>query len=208
LPAALGLLLLREPIIRMIFERGEFNATSTRLTVWALGFFALGLIGHAVVEITVRAFYALKDTKTPVAIGVISMVINIILSLLLMHLFDRLNWPPHGGLALANSIAVTLEMIILLRLLRRVMGGLAETSLGLPIAKLCLATAGMALFLVGVNFFLPAVNPWMGGIFGIAGGGFVYIALAALIGVDELKPFQKKAVDLLALILARLPRRT
>jgi putative peptidoglycan lipid II flippase len=94
-PAAVGLLILRVPIVRLL-ERGQFDATSTDLTAWALGFFALGLVGHAVVEIVARAFYALKNTRTPVAVGVAAMAVNVGLSLLLMHLFDRWGWLPHG----------------------------------------------------------------------------------------------------------------
>jgi putative peptidoglycan lipid II flippase len=196
LPAAVGLIVLREPIIRLLLERGQFDATSTRLTAWALGFYALGLVGHAVVEITVRAFYALKNTQTPVVVGVAAMLINIILSLLFMRLFEWFGWPPHGGLALANSIAVTVEMVILLILLRPAMGGLAETHLGPPLAKLCLAAAGMALFLVGVPRFFPAANPWLEGILGISGGGLVYLSLAALLGSEELKPVQQRIARL------------
>jgi len=196
LPAAVGLLVLREPIIQLLLERGQFDSTSTRLTAWALGFYALGLVGHAVVEIAVRAFYALKNTKTPVAIGVVAMLINIILSFLLMRLFERFGWPPHGGLALANSIAVTVEMIILLILLRPAMGGLAETHLGPPMVKLCLATAGMALFLVGMNWFFSAANPWLEGALGISGGGLVYLSLAAGLGIEEVKPVQQRMARL------------
>jgi putative peptidoglycan lipid II flippase len=193
LPAAAGLIILRTPIVRLL-ERGAFDAESTRLTVWALGFFALGLVGHAVVEIATRAFYALKNTKTPVAVAVAAMVINVGLSLMLMNLFAGLGWPPHGGLALANSIAVTLEMAALLVLLRPQMGGLAGSGLGRPIFKMSLATMGMVMVLVGLMPVLPTDNKWLGGIGSILIGGLVYAGLAYLVRLDEVEIVRRKVM--------------
>jgi putative peptidoglycan lipid II flippase len=192
LPAAAGLLVLAEPIVRLLLERGAFDANSTAATAWALSFFALGLVGHSIVEIVTRAFYALKNTKTPVAIGVAAMVVNIGLSVLLIRLFAAWGWPPQGGLALANSIAVTLEMIALLALLHPRLGGLIEPRLGQAIGKMCLATAGMTLVLWLLLPILPANNSWLGGIIGMMIGGIVYLGLAYALGVEELRTLQRK----------------
>ncbi len=192
LPAAVGLIILREPIVRLLLQRGAFDAASTRATAWALGFFTLGLVGHAVVEIAARAFYALKNTKTPVGIGVLAMGVNIVLSLALMNVFARLGRPPHGGLALANAIAVTLEMAALLALLRAPMGGLAESGLRQSLIKMGLAAGGMALALLAIGPFLPTANLWMGGVVGIVVGGLVYVSLAYLLGVDELRMVRRR----------------
>lgn len=182
LPATAGLLILRESIVRLL-EWGAFDARSTALTATALGFFALGLVGHAVVEIVVRAFYALKNTKTPVGVGILAMIINIALSLLLMRLFVWLGWAAHGGLALANTLAVTLEMVVLLILLRASLGGLGPV--GRSVAKMGLATVGMGLALLVIEPRLPAT--WLGGMIGIAAGGVIYLGLAYMIGLDELE---------------------
>jgi putative peptidoglycan lipid II flippase len=192
-PAAAGLIILRVPIVRLL-ERGAFNADSTTATAWALGFFALGLVGHAVVEIATRAFYALKNTKTPVAVAVVTMVINVGLSLMLMNLFARLRWPAHGGLALANSIAVTLEMVALLVLLRPQMGGLAGSGLRRAIGKMSLATIGMVAVLLGLMPVLSTDNKWLGGILGILVGGLVYIGLAYVVRLDELDIVRRKVM--------------
>ncbi len=192
IPAAVGLLILREPIVRLLLERGAFNADSTAATAWALGFFALGLVGHAIVEIVTRAFYALKNTRTPVGVGIGAMVINVGLSLLLMSGFAWLDWPPHGGLALANSIAVTLEMVVLLVLLRPLMGGLGGPGMGRAVGKMGLAAIGMVVVLLVITPLLPAGPTWLGGLVGISIGGLVYFGLAYAFQVDELRVVLRK----------------
>jgi putative peptidoglycan lipid II flippase len=207
LPATVGLLILREPIIRLLLEWGRFDARSTSLTASALGFFALGLVGHAIVEIAVRAFYALKDTKTPVNIGILAMAVSIGLSLFLMRLFERLGWPPHGGLALANSLAATLEMALLLIWLRPAMGGLSEGELRLALGKMSLATVGMAAGLLLLLPLLPGSTSWLEGILGILGGGAIYLGLAHLMDIEELRPIQSRAGRLVGMVLGRLQGR-
>ena len=194
LPAAVGLIVLAVPIVRLLLQRGAFNETSTDATAWALTFFALGLVGHTVVEITTRAFYALKNTRTPVAIGILAMVVNLIFSLLLMELFKKWGLPPHGGLALANSIAILLEMVILLWLLRGPMGGLSEPGVTQSIVKMSVAALGMALALLVVMPLLPNSDSWWVGIAGIILGGVVYIGLAFALRLHELQFIQRKVL--------------
>ena len=80
IPAAVGLLVWRTPLVRLLLERGEFTAHSTTLTT-PLALFSIGLIGHSAVEIQARAFYALHDTRTPVIIGIGAMALNVLLRL-------------------------------------------------------------------------------------------------------------------------------
>jgi putative peptidoglycan lipid II flippase len=124
LPATVGLILLRTPIITLLYQRGEFTSNSTSLVAWALLWYALGLVSHSMVEILSRAFYALHDTKTPVIVGSLAMTLNVLLSITLSSLFERLGWMPHGGLALANTVATSIEMIGLLLLMRKRLQGL------------------------------------------------------------------------------------
>jgi putative peptidoglycan lipid II flippase len=194
LPAAVGLIVLSQPLVRLLLEWGKFGPNSTAATAWALSFFALGLVGHALVEIATRAFYALKNTKTPVGIGVAAMGLNIGLSWLLLGLFAGWGWPPHGGLALANSIAVTLEMVVLLALLRPLIGGLAEPGLGRAIGQMSLAAGGMALALWLLLPFLPTTPSWLGGVVGIIVGGLVYLGLAFGVGLGEIKTFRRRLI--------------
>ena len=98
MPAAVGLMLLRTQIVALLYQRGVFNAHSTELVAWALLWYAAGLVGHSVVEILARAFYALHDTRTPVIVGAAAMGLNIGLSFLFIWLFSSIGWMPHGGL--------------------------------------------------------------------------------------------------------------
>ena len=194
LPAAVGLIVLAVPIVRLLLQRGAFDDSSTYATAWALAFFSVGLVGHTVVEIATRAFYALRNTKTPVAIGILAMVVNLIFSLLLMRLFEQWSLPPHGGLALANSIAILLEMVIMLFLLRGPMGGLSEAGLTQSLVKMSVAALGMALALLVVMPLLPNSDAWWAGIVGIVIGGVVYFGLAFVLRLHELQVIQRKVL--------------
>ena len=136
IPASIGLILLRRAVVQMLFERGEFTERSTELVAWALLWYAAGLVGHSVMEVLARAFYALHDTKTPVLVGVAAMSLNVVFSFLFSDLFEKVGWMPHGGLALANSLATALEMVALLVLMRRrldgIHGNVCSKGLGLP----------------------------------------------------------------------------
>ncbi|RMF00379.1 MAG: hypothetical protein D6768_12945 [Chloroflexi bacterium] len=198
LPAAAGLAVLRVPLVRLLLERGAFTAESTQATALALGFFALGLTGHAVVEIAARAFYALKNTKTPVGVGIAAMVVNVLLSVTLLRVFAAQGWPPHGGLALANAVAILLEMVVLLALLRRPLGGLSQPGLGVSLLKMAAAAAAMGVALAVVLPILPENPGWLAGVLGVALGGGVYLAAAWLLRLDELLLIQRKILGRLA----------
>ncbi|HSE94368.1 MAG TPA: murein biosynthesis integral membrane protein MurJ, partial [Methylomirabilota bacterium] len=100
-PAAAGLLVLREPLVRVLYQRGEFGPAETAGTATALGFYALGLVGLVSAKIGVQAFFALGDTRTPVRVAVGAMGLNSVLAVgLALPL-------AHGGLALATSCAAT-----------------------------------------------------------------------------------------------------
>jgi putative peptidoglycan lipid II flippase len=191
IPAAIGLILLREPLVAMLFERGEFNQLSTQLVAWALLWYGLGLVSHSVVEIVSRAFYALHDTKTPVFIGAAAMSLNVILSFLFAAWFERLGWFPHGGLALANTTATTLEMIGLLVLMRRRLNGLKGGSIvrgGLAAAVAGLVMAGGLLFILSG---FQDWSVWMIGIGGSLSGALLYGIMLVVLRVPEIQSLLK-----------------
>jgi putative peptidoglycan lipid II flippase len=120
------------------------------------------------------------------------MAINILLSLLLIRLFAGLGWRALGGLALANSLAVTIEMVILLVLLRPLMGGMATGRLGPALIKMGLAALGMAVVLQMLLWGLPFLPGWLVALAGIGLGGVTYLGLAYLLGMEELRNIQRR----------------
>jgi len=159
LPATLGLILLRQPLVVLLYQGGAFDARSTAMVTWALLWYAAGLVGHCMVEVLSRAFYALHDTRTPVTIGVIAMSLNIGLSPLFARLFHQIGWMPHGGLALANSLATFLEMLGLLYFMRRRLSGLPLRPLWDALGRGALATLAMG---IGVSALLHAAQSHVG----------------------------------------------
>lgn len=113
IPATLGLLIFGRLAVQILFERGAFTAESTTLVTWAVQGYALGLIGQSLLEVGARTFYAQQDTRTPLFVAFGAMLINVVVSFALR---DRLGL---GGLALANSIGVSVEVAALLIILRR-----------------------------------------------------------------------------------------
>lgn len=189
LPASLGLILLRMPVIELLFQRGAFSAESTELVAWALLWYTAGLLGHSVVEILSRAFYALHDTKTPVLISIGAMGLNIAFSLAFPGLFNRLGWFPFGGLALANSLATAIEMVILWILMRRRLGSLQESFIFDGALKSGLAGLLMSLALWGWLIITQQQSPWLVGIGGILIGGSIFGLLLWLLRIHELRVF-------------------
>ncbi len=161
LPATAGLVLLRVPLIQVLFQRGAFDERSTQLVAWALLWYALGLVAHSIVEILARAFYALQDTKTPVLVGGGAMLLNVGLSLALAALFRTWGWFPHGGLALANTLATSLEMLGLLVLIARRLKPWPLAAWWRTWGVSAVATLLMAFPLLALRS-LPAVRTWWG----------------------------------------------
>jgi putative peptidoglycan lipid II flippase len=112
MPATVGLILLRREIIQVLFEGGAFNEQSAELTAFALMFFAVGLSAFSMIKIVVQAFYAMHDTWTPVVIGFLSLLVNIVCN----FLFFR--WLRNGGPALATSLAAFFDTFALMIVFR------------------------------------------------------------------------------------------
>jgi putative peptidoglycan lipid II flippase len=182
-PASIGLILLRRPLVALLYQGDQFSANSTALVAWALLFYALGLVGHSLVEILSRAFYALHDTKTPVFVGVGAMTLNLGLSFVFAWLFGLWGWMPHGGLALANSVATLIESLLLLILMRKRLQGLEEGKLLLAFIKALIAGAGMTAIILLFNRFLnlpgQLVSLGVAVAAGIASYGLLLIVLKA-----------------------------
>jgi putative peptidoglycan lipid II flippase len=116
LPAMVGLIVLRYPILNLLFQRGAFTEHSTEMTAQALFFYALGLVAFAGVRILVPVFYSLQDTRTPVKVAFLSLLANACLGVVLMIPLK------HGGLAFASSLAAGVNFAVLAILLRKKIG--------------------------------------------------------------------------------------
>lgn len=180
IPAAVGLLVWRAPLVRMLLERGEFTAESTALTTAALAFYSIGLIGHSAVEIQARAFYALHDTRTPVAIGIGAMALNVVLSILLRGPLA------HAGLALANTIATLIEMGLMFTLLSVRIGGLDWAGLTATVVKTSIAALAMGVVLALILNQWSDAPLFLIGIGGLLVGAGVFVAVAAALRTAEL----------------------
>ncbi len=196
IPAAVGLILLREPLVSALYQRGGvFDERSTQMVAWALLWYSLGLVSHSLVEITSRAFYALHDTRTPVIVGAIAMSLNLGFSFLFTSVFENLGWMPLGGLALANTLATTLEMIALLILMRRRLHGLHSRTILDAAGKAALAAICMAL---GLYFWLNAsanLSDWLILLGGLFFGLLIYALLIWLLRVDEFRKISALVVS-------------
>ncbi len=198
IPASIGLIVLRVPIIAMIYQHGKFDESSTNLVAWALLWYAAGLVGHSILEILARTFYAMHDTKTPVIVGASAMGLNVVFSFTFSSWFTHLGWMPHGGLALANSLATAIEASTLFFLMRKRMKGLqgrelAKTGLSAMIGGLSMT--GILLIWMAMLKSQPAVILASGG---VLSGGLVYGFSLLLLKVPELR-------NGIALIQQRLP---
>jgi putative peptidoglycan lipid II flippase len=177
-PATVGMIALREPIMAVLFERGAFDVGSTLLSASALAGFAAGLVAVAAARILAPGFYALQDTRTPVLVAVVGVVVNLAACLALRGPLGVL------GIGLANSIAAAVGALLLLALLRRRLGRIEGWSLLGSTLRIAAAAAALAVVLR----FL--VTPWADGsatsqavdllVRIVAGGGVYFVALAAL----------------------------
>lgn len=222
IPSAVGLVFVGQPLISLL-EGQAFDASATALVYSTLRFFALGLIVHSILEVVARSFYADKDTLTPLWAAAGGAVVNLVLSYLLSDVsrvegkalynitafqYPFLGLTPDignvGGLALANTLGVTFEVVVLFWVLRHRWHGANENSLAQTTLKTTAASLAMALAIVIVNavwqglgfsgrgHFLTIVQI----IIQVALGGGIFLLTAFLLRMDELR-------TLIALIFRR-----
>ena len=151
IPAAVGLMILREPIIRMLFQHGQFVAESTRLTARPLLYYAAGLPALACVKLIVPAFYSARDTKTPVIVAAISFILNIAFNFIfLTFFFKRFQ---NGGPALATVLATLFDFFTLFFIFRLRYGALGTLEIVRSIAKISLCSAIMGVACMIANYY-------------------------------------------------------
>lgn len=193
LPAAAGLSVLSEPIIRLLFEHGHFSPESTERTAEALIYFAVGLPFISAVRVTSNVFFALKDSKTPVKMACWSVVANLLFSLLLMKPMA------HNGLALAVSLAALLNWTLQILALRRKIGPLGLMGIRGGLMKTVVSSSLMAIF---VGFFARAYRDSIGpGLWSQTGfvGGLILLGVAIFLALEFLLK-GREVRELLALV--------
>jgi putative peptidoglycan lipid II flippase len=145
IPATVGLIVLRRPIITLLFQRDAFGASSTDATAWVLLFYAIGLPAFAGLKIITQSFYSFQDTRTPVKVGAAAMILNLVLNLAVVYIPWLRSHLREGGLALATSIAALANAGVLFYLLRRRLGPIRGRAIISFVLRISTAAAGMGL---------------------------------------------------------------
>ena len=192
IPASVGMLLLRDSIVATLLEHGAFDATATQLVSDALLFYSIGVFAHAAIEIVSRGFYVLGDTRTPVALAISSMLLNVILSAVLVGSMEL------KGLALALSVSAIAEFVLLTLLLngrlnRQLLSRMVWWStIKTMVAALIMGQLVWLLIevLVGLDF---ARDSWIVLALGVSGGGVVYLALSLIMKQGEAEALFQRA---------------
>ncbi|NLK07195.1 MAG: murein biosynthesis integral membrane protein MurJ [Firmicutes bacterium] len=189
IPSAVGLLVLGEPLVRLLFEAGEFGAGDTKATAYALFFYAPGLVALSGTQLLTRIYYALHDTKTPVKVGLQAIIINTLLSLAFLN-FTSLG---AGGLALAYSITNITNMTSYTLRLRKRLGQIDGTRILTTVAKSSLAAAIMGISVYYAAIFIGKavdLTSTRGRLVQVsvpvAAGGLIYLGLTLLLRMEEL----------------------
>ncbi|MFZ1701563.1 MAG: murein biosynthesis integral membrane protein MurJ [Pyrinomonadaceae bacterium] len=201
LPSACGLIILGEPIVRLIYERGRFDETSTAMSAAALAGYSIGLTGYAAIKILSPAFYALNDAKTPMIIAIASIGVNLVGSYFLRNWLSGYGVTPetpggygHVGVALATSIVALVNFVALFLIMRKRIKRLNGRDIALSFLKIAAASAVLSAVAYASYHFLlaefgsttfklrllEALGP-------IALGGIAFVITAKLLRVTELE---------------------
>jgi len=151
-PAAAGLVLLSEPIVRLLFQHGKFGPADTAAMTPLLALFAVGLPFFSVVSLTTRAFYAMKDTVTPVKVATMSFLINVALS------WGLKDWLGAPGLVLASTVAIVAQTVALQAALAHQLPGMGFGDLWRTLGKVLVATLAMGVVVAGGWWGLRAAS--------------------------------------------------
>jgi len=202
IPASIGLMVLAEPIISVLYQHGRFGAHETAESAGALRFYAIGLCGYAALKVLVNAFYALDRRKTPMMVSFIAVVLNLVLN----WIFTReLGWG-HRGLAFSTACVASSNFLILYFLMRNQLGRLESRLMVTLLAKVALASAALFAICWGGNHLLLAdwaVQPFWPKCTSlalvIAIGAAAFFLCASALGIGEVH-------EILAAVRRRLHR--
>ncbi|CAN5459239.1 MAG: murein biosynthesis integral membrane protein MurJ [Acidobacteriota bacterium] len=205
IPSACGLIVLGEPIISLIYERGEFDRFDTNMTAWALTAYAVGLAGYAAIKVLSPSFYALDDAKTPMYVSLASIIVHVALSFGLMKFLSTVGVSPerpngfgHVGVALATSIVAIANFIALAVLMRKRINGLNGREILIALIKIAIASAALSAVCYLSYRFLSAYFPQkdfvirlIEAFIPIGLGGITFIIAAKFLRIEELEKVYK-----------------
>lgn len=182
IPATIGCMIFAEPIVRLIFARGAFDAEAISMTYKGLFFYSIGMVAYGIREVISRAFYALQDTKTPMINGTIAMVINVILNIILSKFLGI------AGLALATSISSIICTAMVFISLRKKIGAFGIMSLVVSSGKMLISSLIMGVISkVTYNTSLKYVRPNISLLIAVAIGVISYFALVYFMKIKDVE---------------------
>lgn len=180
LPATLGAMIFAEPVVRLLFGRGAFDANAISMTSYALFFYSIGMVGFGLREVLSRAFYSMQDTKTPMMNAAIAMIMNIILNIILSKFLGI------GGLALATSISAVFCTALLFVSLRKKIGPFGMKSITISFIKILCASLVMGVIAkITYNTLLNSISANLSLIISIGIGALVYFVIIYFIKIEE-----------------------
>lgn len=180
-PASIGIMVLADPIIRLLFGHGHFDERAIEITANALFFYSIGMIGYGFREILNRSFYSLQDSKTPMYNAALAVALNILLNFILSSYMGI------GGLALATSISALFCSILLMVSLRKKIGKLDMRGIFTTLMKVLIASFAMGFVVYVMNELLMGWNSLVKMLTVVGTGSIVYFVLITLLKVKEMK---------------------
>ncbi len=199
-PSTIGLMILAEPIISVLYQHGKFNAYQTAQAAGALRFYAIGLAGYAALKVLVNAFYAIDRRKTPMLVSFMAVALNLLLNWIFTF---HLGWG-HRGLAFSTGCVATFNFLVLYGLMHRQLGGLESRRMLVMLGKVALAATGLVAVCAASSHWLLAGWAtqafwskliWLLGT--IAAGALVFAGCGAALHIEDIdalvRAFRRRA---------------
>lgn len=197
IPASLGLIIVRGPAIRLLFQHGQINAHDADLIGQSVLYYSGAIWAFSLLQIVNRAYYAIHDTVTPLVMSVVNIVLNLVVEIPLLW------WLGEAGMAVGTLVSFVIQAVVMLVMLDRKIGGLDLRHSATPVLKMIVAAAAMGLACWGVQHLpiYPKGYSRMSWLMQLAVlmtvGGGVYVGLCAMMGIgvmEHLMPRRKARV--------------
>jgi putative peptidoglycan lipid II flippase len=194
IPSTVGLIMLAEPIISVLYQHGKFSAYQAAQAAGALRFYAVGLAGYAALKVLVNAFYALDKRKTPMLVSFLAVALNLLFNWIFTF---RLGWG-HRGLAFSTGCIATFNFLLLYALMRRHIHGLESRRMLVMLVKVAAAAAALAAVCAASSHWLLAdwqTQAFMSKLAALLGtvvaGALVFVGCGTALHIEELKELQR-----------------